>query len=403
MNIDSINPDNREEIVRNQKVLMRQNKYSAHLMYNYKIDSRNTVTSGVMVDVYDVKFIDSVLIQTGFYPRKYGTGYGALAQLYSMWKHKFSEQLSLNSGLHFQFFSISKSFAAEPRVSLKYQFTEKQSVSLGYGLHHQVQPLPTYYNYDLVAMDGKPTNLNMGFSRSQHLVLGYDWFFLKDFHIKAEAYFQYIDKVPIEQFRSSFSMLNAGADFGTPDNTYLVNKGKGRNYGLEITAEKFFSKGYYFLVTSSIFQSHYKASDNIWRNTAFNGKYVVNALGGYQILFGGKKNKVKRHTFAADAKITTAGGRYYTPIDLLASEAARAEVLLDKQAFSQKYKDYFRMDMKLSYRFSFKKMTHEFSTDFQNIFNIKNIFRKVYNPRTNTLNNEYQQGLFILPQYRMLF
>ncbi|NOT38584.1 MAG: HAMP domain-containing histidine kinase, partial [Saprospiraceae bacterium] len=40
--------------------------------------------------------------------------------------------------------------------------------------------------------------------------------------------------------------------------------------------EKFYSKGYYFLFTTSIFESKYKASDGILRNTAFNGNYVVN-------------------------------------------------------------------------------------------------------------------------------
>lgn len=404
VDIDSINPDNREEIVRRQKVTMRQNKYTAHLMYNNKINSRNTVTAGIMSHVYDIRFIDSVRTGSEFSPLKHGTGYSVLIQAYTMWKHKFSERVSLNTGAHFQFFSISKSFAAEPRVSLKYQFTERQSVSLGYGLHHQVQPLPSYYNYVLSpTSDGKPTNLNMGFTRSQHVVLGYDLTFLKDYHIKAEAYFQYIDKAPVEAFRSSFSMLNAGADFGTPDNTFLVNNGLGRNYGIELTAEKFFTKGYYFLLTTSLFQSHYKASDNVWRNTAFNGKYVVNALGGYQFLFGGRKNKTKRHTLAFDTKVTGAGGRYYTPIDLVASEAARTQILNNNQAFSKQYRDYFRMDFKLSYRISYKKITQEFSTDFQNIFNIRNIFRKVYNPRTNSLNDENQQGLFILPQYRILF
>jgi hypothetical protein len=89
---------------------------------------------------------------------------------------------------------------------------------------------------------GKPTNLNVGFSQSNHLVLGYDLMFKKDFHIKAETYFQYINNVPVEPFRSSFSMLNAGAEFATPNNTYLVNEGSGMNYGVELTAEKFLAR-----------------------------------------------------------------------------------------------------------------------------------------------------------------
>lgn len=403
--IDSINPDNRSEIIRTNKVRLRQNKYTAHLMSNTKIDSRNTVTEGVMVNIYDLRFADSVLYFNQFIPVKAGSGISALVEAYVMWKHKFTEKLSLNAGMHAQYFSLSKSFTPEPRLGFKYQFRENQSVSIGYGLHNQIQPLPTYYNYEVTAGGSTTlTNKKMDFTRSQHLVLGYDLSFLKDFRIKAEAYVQYIDRVPVEKKSSSFSMLNAGADFATPNNINLLNNGKGFNYGLELTMEKFFSKGYYFLVTASVFQSKYTGSDNVWRNTAFNGLYVVNALGGYEYRFGGKKDKVnKRHTVAIDTKLTGAGGRYYTPIDLAASDAANAEVRIDSKAYTEKYPDYFRWDLKISYRISMKRVTQEFSTDFQNVANIKNIFRKVYNPRTNSLNNEYQQGLFILPQYRLLF
>ncbi len=404
VDIDSIEPVNRTEIIRNQKVFLRQNKYSAHIMANTKLDSKNTVTVGLIANVYDLKFADSILYNNKFIPAKYGKGYSALIEAYAMWKHKFSEQLSLNLGMHAQYYSLSSSFAPEPRASLKYQFRENQSISLGYGLHHQIQPLPTYYNYDVSTGAGtEPTNLKMDFTQSNHVVFGYDLTFAKDFHLKAEAYFQYINNAPVEKQRSSFSMLNAGADFATPNNINLVNKGIGRNYGLEVTMEKFLSKNYYFLVTGSFFQSQYQGSDRVWRNTAFNGHYVVNGLAGYQYVFGGKKNKAKRHALAFDIKLTGAGGRYYTPIDPVASDAQNTEVRIDSLAFSQKYNDYFRMDVKLSYRLSFRKITQEISMDLQNVANIKNIFRKVYNPRTNTLNNEYQQGIFVLPQYKILF
>jgi hypothetical protein len=401
--IDSVSPINRVDIIRVNKVNLRQNKYSIHLMTNTKINSRNTITSGIITNIYDLKFSDSILFNNSFVPMKYGKGFSALAEVYSMWKHKFNEQLQLNIGVHGQFFSLSKSLAAEPRFNFKYQFKENQSLSIGYGLHHQIQPLPTYYNYDVSSGSNTPTNLNMGFTRSQHVVLGYDLNFAKDFRLKAESYFQYIDNAPVERAPSSFSMLNAGADFATPNSTFLVNNGIGRNYGLEVTVEKFLSKGYYFLLTTSLFQSQYQGSDKIWRSTAFNGLYVVNALGGYQYVFGGRKSKVKKNTLSFDGKITAAGGRKYTPIDEAASLAQRLQVLKDSEAYSLKYPDYFRFDIKISYRFSMKRITQEISIDVQNVANIKNIFRKVYNPRTNTLNNEYQQGIFVLPQYKLLF
>ena len=403
-NIDSLSYGNPSVPAPIERVKLRQNKYSIHILYNNKIDARNTVTTGVMGDVFDGKFMDSILLPNGFYPIKNAEGYSGLIQAYAMWQHRFTERLTLNVGVHMQYFTLGNSFAPEPRVGLKYQVAASQFISIGYGLHDEMQPLPTYYNRDTAAgANGAETNLHMGFTRSEHVVAGYDLTFLKSYHLKLEAYYQYIDHAPVEQQSSSFSMLNAGADFSLPDNYSLVNKGIGQNYGLELTMEKFFSKGFYFLITGSLFQSKYKGSDGVWRNTAFNGLFVGNALGGYEYRFGGKKDKTKRNSIAVDSKITVAGGRYYTPLDAAASLAQHTEVLQDDEAFTLKYPDYFRMDLKLSYKISMRKLTQEFSIDFQNLFNIKNVFEIVYNSRTNELDNEYQQGIFILPQYKILF
>jgi hypothetical protein len=404
VNIDTIGIINRSDIVRYEKVNLRQNKYTAHLTYNNKLDAKNTIIAGIISNVYDVRFTDSISLANAFVPFKKGIGFSDLLEGYMTWQHKFGDRLVLNTGIHAQYFTLSNSWAVEPRIGARYQLAATQYLSLGYGLHDEIQPIPTYYNFDTSRNStGKPTNLNMGFSRSNHFVLGYELIFKQNFHFKTEVYFQYLDKVPVDPFRSSFSMLNAGAEFSTPANTYLVNKGVGRNYGLELTLEKFFNKGYYFLFTGSLFQSEYKGSDNVWRNTAFNGHYVVNGLGGYEYKFGGKKNKVKRNTIALDAKVTVAGGRYYTPVDVTQSALQGQEVLLNNQAFSQQYPVYFRLDLKLSYRISLRKMTHEFSIDCQNVTNQKNVFIKTYDIRTNSLVTQYQQGIFPLPQYRILF
>lgn len=403
--IDTISLTDMSNVQRFNKVSLRQNKYSFHGMYNIKANAKNTILTGVMVDVMDQLFSDSIKLFNQFIPLKYNKGYGVLSQVYSTWQHKFNEHFTLITGVHLMYFSISNSIAPEVRLGLKYQINAMQYLSFGYGLHHQIQPLPTYYNNDITigATDRNPTNLDMKFSRSNHLVLGYDLVFKRNYHFKTEIYYQYLDRIPVEAFASSFSMLNAGADFGTPDNINLVNKGEGRNYGIEITLEKFFSKGFYFLFTSSLFQSQYKGSDHKWRSTAFNGQYVVNGLAGYEYKFGGKKNKTKKYSVALDGKITIAGGRYYTPIDFAQSAIQRKEVLYDDLAYTKRYPYYLKPDLKFTFRMSMKKITHEFSFDAQNFIDRRNYFRISYNPRTNTESVQYQQGFFPLPQYRLLF
>ena len=50
-----------------------------------------------------------------------------------------------------------------------------------------------------------------------------------------------------------------------------------------------------------------------------------------------------------------------------------------------------------------KNVTHEFGLDLQDITNHQNEFRRTYNPRTNSVETQYQIGFFPVPQYRILF
>ena len=166
-NIDTLSYANPSETGETEKVKLRQNIYNLHILYNNKIDARNTVTTGVIVDVYDVNFTDSLIADSGFAPLKYGKGFSAMLQAYAMWQHKFTERLVLNVGFHAQYFTLSNSFAPEPRIGLKYQVAANQYISFGYGLHHELQPLPTYYNRDTAAgANFAETNLHMGFTRA---------------------------------------------------------------------------------------------------------------------------------------------------------------------------------------------------------------------------------------------
>ena len=97
----------------------------------------------------------------------------------------------------------------------------------------------------------------------------------------------------------------------------MDNKGTGENYGVEFTFEKFFSSSYYVMLTTTLYDSKYKGSDGVKRNTDFNGNYIFNILGGKEI----ELNKSKTTVLTTAAKVTTSGGSRYTPADITASDA----------------------------------------------------------------------------------
>jgi hypothetical protein len=265
-----------------------------------------------------------------------------------------------------------------------------------------MQPLDSYFFQSFNQGVAQQLNRGMDFSRSQQLVLGYEILPFKSWRFKTEIYYQYLSNVPVQKTPTSYSMLNAGATFFPNDKTDLINEGTGENYGVELTIERFFSKGYYGLITGSRYESKYIPSDGIKRNTAFNGRYVYNILIGKEFKVG----KEKRNAIALDIKFTHAGGRFYTPIDLVLSELIQFQVPKgDDFAYSEKYPDFMRLDVKAGYTMNSKKrkISQSWSFDINNVTNRKNIFAERYNASTNSINIAYQIGFFPNFVYRLQF
>ena len=327
--------------------------------------------------------------------------YTNLTQTFVHANYNLGEKLTWNVGMHAQKFFLNNSFSVEPRGGLKYNVSNRSTLSFGYGLHSQLQPINVYF-LQTTNKDGSISynNKNLDFTKSHHFVLGYDLQPMQDWRLKAEVYFQRLFNVPVNTFSSSYSMLNTGASFKTDTEDNLTNAGTGKNYGVELTVEKFFSKGYYMLFTSSLYNSKYTASDGLERSTGFNGKYVYNMLVGKEWKIGNDG----RNKFILDIKFTNAGGRPYTPIDLSASQTTGREVLAS-DAYSARYTDYFRFDVKAGYTFNSrsKKLSQSFSLDIQNITNHSNVFSYSYDNGNQSLKTTYQLGLFPNFVYKVQF
>lgn len=400
---DSLVRNGQQEVV--SKYLWNEAKfgttrYSASFLTRTKFNRRNTLTSGVMVDITDAD-----LYQHDYYEnvsrdtvRLDVRDRSTLYQFYSTWKHRFNSHWSVQAGMHAQYYDQNSQWAVEPRMGLQFIPGDgRQSISLGYGLHNQAQHITTIYTQTRVDDRNVLTNTDLGFTKSNHVVLTYDFNISENLRFKAETYYQELSDIPVEQNPSSFSALNTGITFGPAGRDSLVNNGSGKNYGLELTLERFFNQGYYFLVTSSLFNSRYTGSDGIERNTAYNTKYVVNALGGKEwSLKGGK-------SISLNLKATTIGGPYLTPLDLELSKERGRAVYRESEAFSERRSPYFRVDLRITYRHEFKGSTLECSMDLQNLTNRKNIFSESYNPRTNSVVTVYQQPFFPVPYVRFTF
>ena len=386
-------------------------RYSISSFLNKKFNAKFNLRTGILVEYMNLKTkvndrdgepdLDGDGEPDWVQVRDFSGGM-TLFQAFGQAQYRVNEQWTLNLGLHGQYLDFNDTYAVEPRAAINWHFRPNQTLNLGYGLHSQTQPLTIMFHQEETS-PGKfeKTNEALGFTQSHHFVLGYDLKFGTNWRVKAETYYQAIEGAAVESFTSSYSVLNSGADFVSQVEGSLVNEGTGTNYGIELTVEKFFSKGYYGLLTASVFESKYKGSDGIERNTAFNNNYVLNILGGKEFKIGSDK----RNALSFDFKLTTAGGRYYTPIDEEASKIAGEEVLIEELAFSEQYDPYFKLDVKFGFHLNSKKrkFSQQFFIDFQNVTNHENIFVNRFNTLTNEVNPVYQSGFFPDLLYRVQF
>ena len=156
-----------------------------------------------------------------------------LAQAYVQAKYTINEKLTLNTGIHYQKFFLNHSSSIEPRLGLKYDINNNSSLTIGYGMHSQMQPINVYF-LQTQNLDGTYSynNKNLDFTKSNHYVFGYNLQPAQDWRIKTEFYYQSLYNVPVNTFSSSYSMLNTGASFKTDLEDNLINKGTGTNYGV---------------------------------------------------------------------------------------------------------------------------------------------------------------------------
>ena len=373
-------------------------KASVNAFVSHKISAKDKVSGGVIIDLnrFDLR-------NTQLYPQtidfRNTDGNTMLSQGFVQWKHRFNEKLTLNSGVSLLHYALNNQSALEPRAGINYAVTPRSSLNVAYGLHSNLQPILTYF-YQTRNPNGSYalTNKNLGFTRSHHFVVGYERSLTENVRLKVETYYQSLFNVPVERTPSYYSVLTEGADFAPTDKGNLVNEGTGRNYGVEMTLEKYFSNSYYFLVTGSLFESKYEGSDGIERNTPFNGKYVLNLLAGKEFKIGRREN-----ILSINWKVTTAGGRFVRPIDLARSAENRTTVFDDSRAFSEQQTAYFRTDLKIGYKINRARLTHEIAVDLQNVTDSQNVFQQIYNPRTNRVGTAYQQGFLPIPFYRLTF
>jgi hypothetical protein len=392
----------------------RLDKYNGPLIYTR--NNAFTETNGIWSVVLTHKFNSRHLLKLGAYTsaktfdlsqretvsnllqdKVKSSGDTRLTNYFAQWKWSPSNRLSFLAGIHAQQFALNKTSVVEPRLGIKWVTGNNQFLSTGVGFHSQIQPLGNYFARIKIGADSLQPNRGLEFSRAAHYVLGYSIAPAQNWNVKAEVYYQWLFSIPVSALvKNSFSLLNQDDDYAI---AALNNQGSGKNYGLEITLERYLSDQFYLLSSLSLYESAYLPSDKIWRSTRFNSNSTFTFLMGKEWNLKGKRTS----TFSVDCKMIYAGGVRVTPIDLAKSIAQKTTVLDNTRIYEDKLSNIWRVDVQTEWKVQYGKKTGSLIAGVQNLFNRKNPVGQNYDPVTKQIKYNYLLGLIPVVGYKVDF
>lgn len=370
--------------------------FSSYL--NKRFSSKHMNRTGIRVTglFYDLDYKVSPMIGLNHPMERVskGDGSSSVFSAYSTSTIDFNPYLSASVGLTSQYFSLNKNWSLEPRVSLKWKLKPQHALSLAYGLHSRIERLD-YYFVEQAFNGKKESNKYLDLSKAHHFGLSYDWTISPIHHLRIEPYYQSLYHIPVEK-GSSFSIINQQDIYL---DRILENNGAGKNYGVDITFEQYMKKGFYYMLTGSLFKSKYKGGDNIWRNTRYDRGFSFNLVAGKEWMVG----KQKQHILGINGRLFFQGGDRYTPIDIEKSNQLHEIEFDESKAFSKKFNPAINGDISINYKINKRKLSHEFSIKLLNVGFYTGSHFYQYDEKTHTIKKEKGMGLIPNISYKIYF
>jgi hypothetical protein len=381
----------------------KTNTYRISTNYTQKVNARNTFKVGFIAGHMEYELGARERDNQNHVWLNYleNKGKTQLFQGFGQWKLRPNENLTLTGGVHMTYYELNNQFSIEPRLAARYALSEKHTLSMALGIHSKPEHPAFHLSETSVVNETRHLpNKDLKYAQSLHAVLGYAFQISPKLKTQFEVYYQHQYNVPVENdVTSKGTLLNALEIWDVLDSGPAINKGLGRNYGIDITVEKYFSQNYYFLLTGSVFESKFRALNGHWYNTRFNGKYHLNMLAGKEFILGRNKHKI----FGFNIKGIVNGGNRETPIDLERSALENRTIRNQIQYLAESVGTYYRFDIGISYKINRPKVTHSILLDVQNVTNHLNIFSTYYNSAAGQVNSDYHTGLFPVLNCRIEF
>lgn len=277
----------------------------------------------------------------------------------------------------------------EPRLTLTQVLSARHRLSLFGGRISQVMPLWW-------------STASPRLQPAWQLSTRHTWTLPHEWTLRSEVYWQRMEQVGIEALAATpFSTLNV-SDYDAAFGKTLIYKGLGESKGLEVTAERYLSGGWFALLNGSLFDSRYRGSDGVWRSTRWDLGHLLNLTLGREWLR--EKSATHTRSFGINGRAVQSGGYRAMPIDAASSVLSATTVFDARRGFAESLPGYFRFDLRVYWKRNFaERRNSTFAMDFQNVTGQKNVAYRYYDPFTARVETKYQLGLIPNLTWRLEF
>ncbi|MEO1052271.1 MAG: TonB-dependent receptor [Bacteroidota bacterium] len=373
----------------------RETKFTATTNLNHQFSNRFNSTTGVILDylVFDYKALQAEEPQAELVEFLNTSGNTYNVQVYTQSEFQFSPRLSMQAGLNLHHFEINKETTLEPRAGLSWKALSKLTFGLGYGLHSRREE-PKVYFFDYESPSGEiRNNESLKRKKANHFILSADYQITDGLRFLVEGYYQRLSDIPVVP-DSSYSFANYTQLWEL--DAQLTNDGIGTNMGIDLSLERSFNKGYYYLLTASFYDSKYTGGDGIERNTLFNRGYLSTITAGKEFLITRRK-KNQLNLLGINFNVTYMGGQRITPFLPVESQIEQEAVLDYDRLYSLQSDPELWINAGITYKINKAKSTATWGLDFQNA----TLNEQLQGYEFNFVNNAVEEDrvLFLLPNF----
>ncbi|HEX2868194.1 MAG TPA: TonB-dependent receptor [Ignavibacteriales bacterium] len=286
------------------------------------------------------------------------------------------ENLTASLGLRTDYYSLNRSVLFSPRISLSYEVSPVLKLNAGTGVFYQRLPM--------VLLSEKSEFQSLKTIKAYHLGTGLEYLMAPDTRLTFELYDKEYTGLPLSEDDPSLSVIDGGmtgSSFGYFNS--LSSIGKGYTRGIELLVQKKLSENYYGIVSASYFRSRYRDYEGLWRNRAYDNKFIFSFIAGYK----------PEQEWEFSMRWTYAGGCPYTPFDMEKSYELRTGVIDINNINALRYPDYHSLNIRADRKFFFSSQSLDIYLSVWNAYNRKNISGYYWNMEKNSPGVTYQWGI----------